>query len=320
MAQQMHTLSAKYMPDKDPDVFHMAGLSILEKLRGKWESWDFNVNPVVVEDTYKCFDTDVEEALSLFEQTCDYGSPSYGLPFALDLLYQYLKFVCTANKSKNADSDVMVHDDRYWKLHSLITETLEDVYSYSDLGPKATNKIDDISNQFHTGIMHSEYGKIIEHYQNQVDRCKMRGDFEGSDYARQRLVFARIHKEKQENPAHPFHRTISDPLTLMNDIEALLSRECDIRKYSDYRNHSKLYHYWMQLAKVLNVSVDRGLSMANQWMKLEDQKRTDKNPLPYYYVYVLQLLTAAACITVPAPRGCPHARHGKYTPAGSPRA
>lgn len=289
-AQEMHSYAKRYSPDDDPNVYHMAGTSILEKLKNVWNDWD---DRPVTDEEYAGFRQDVREAESLFDKACEFGSPDYGIPSTLELYYHYLRFIYRRKGIRSA-AQISSLGEEYGQMYSKFTSLLDDAASYNDLNEKAIRRINDYASKFDAEIMFGNYGKAVEYYQNQVDRCRSSMNVVEMEYALRGLVFAKISAARMDQPDVPFYQTVKNPRQLMDEIWELLSQPCDLRHYTDYSTYSRLRHYWMQLAKYLNVSIDTGLSAAKQWMELEELRKYEKNPEPYYYVQVLQYLNGYA--------------------------
>ena len=98
-----------------------------------------------------------------------------------------------------------------------------------------------------------------------------------------RCIFAQINQARYKNPEVPFYYNLKNARKMLTDIESLLLQPFDPERFSDYALRTQMFHYWMLLAKHLEISVDQGLVMAKRWMTMEEDRRNNLNPEPYYY-------------------------------------
>ena len=100
---------------------------------------------------------------------------------------------------------------------------------------------------------------------------------------------------KSENPNSPFHLEMKDSalLDLKKNIEQLLDSTFDTHFFSAYSDRTRLYHYWMMLAKKLSESVDIGIIRVQAWKKMEeDRGGRNLDPEPFYHEIALLYLNA----------------------------
>lgn len=276
----------EYMPDNDPNVFHMSGNALLDKLRQKFDDANAMYDQEALSEIYR----DVQCAGEYFDYTICYGSPEYGYPSKLELLYRMLQFLFRINNIQSeTDLPKMDHTSRL--LQSEFMDTLEKAKTYSDLDDIAQGKISEYENRFRSKIIFGNYSQAIEYYQNKVDVLRPSHDVVGYGDSLRNLIYAQIYQARYKNPNVPFYYNLKNARKMMTDIESLLLQPFDSKRFSDYTLRTQMFHYWMLLAKYLQLSVDQGLVMAKRWMAMEETKRNNLNPEPYYYQNVLLRLS-----------------------------
>ncbi len=293
-ASDMAQKSFEYRPNDDPIIYHMAGMSLLEKLENNWKR-DTQSHETLTNDKIESYECEFNLAAYYFDFTIDMGSPDYGFPSLLRLYYHYLNYIY---KAKGINSIGDVHSLLNEKQHDLLsefTQILDEAESCRDLEGDAPRQIEDWKEKYESGVLFRDYSSIVEYYQNKADSLKGRDDIVGYERAVKNLVFARIRKAQFDNPGKPFYRELKANvlLNLKDSIEELLGRPYRKDSYADYRERNRLYHYWMQLAKVLSTDVSDGLVYARAWKDMEGErpfKLRDSEPL--YYEMVLNYLDA----------------------------
>lgn len=285
-AEEMHQLATQYMPDYDPNVYHMAGTSIMEKLKNTWYDWP---ETSVSDEQFASFDMDVRRAKELFCEACDCGSPDYGIPSILDLLFSYLRFIYRI-KGIHGLEDLSRLSTSQRQLQMDFLTTLEEAKSYSDLDDRAVARIEELSSNFESSILYDDYGKTVEYYQNKVDRNRTANSIVELESSLRGLVFARISAARAASQDIPFYENVKNPRQLIDDIAQLINQPYNSSSFAEYASRTRLFHYWMELAKLLNYSIDSGLATAKRWVEMEDRNKGKKNPEPYYYLKVLLYL------------------------------
>lgn len=276
----------EYMPDDDPNVFHMAGSALLDKLKQKFDDSNAEFDQKALSDIHE----DVQCAGEYFDNTICYGSPEYGYPSKLELLYRTLQFLFRINNIQSeADLPKLDHTSRL--LQSEFMDTLEEAKNYYDFDDIAREKISEYENRFRSQIVFGNYSQAVEYYQNKVDALRSGPDIVGYGNSLRSLIFAQINQARYKNPEVPFYYNLKNARKMLTDIESLLLQPFDPERFSDYALRTQMFHYWMLLAKHLEISVDQGLVMAKRWMTMEEDRRNNLNPEPYYYQNVLLRLS-----------------------------
>ena len=292
-----------YMPDNDPNIYHMAGISLLDKLKQAWNN-DNELSKEELEQKYLSYELDIKLACEQFDKCCYYGSPDYGFPGKLDLLLSYLRFVYRT-KGISSVEDFVKLSKELQRLRLFFMETLVEANTLKSLDKTAKQRIQEYEHRFYSDIILGNYGKSIEYYQNLVDKLRNRlnisiGDWEvalkGLIYARIAMARSKLQKPSKHirNLRSVFYE-VSNPQGLQDYISELLDQPLRVELvYNEYSTRTTLYYYWMQLAKIVGCSVETGLIRAKQWLEMEDlfQQKGDRNPDPYYYLQVLYYLQA----------------------------
>lgn len=289
-AEELFSISKKYMPDNDPDIYHMMGISKLSYLKDKWKTWEGQKLEV---EEFNSYYSDVKNAHELFNSTAKYGSPEYGIPCILELYYEFLRFIYRV-KGVHEEGDVSKLTDDQRQLQIDFLSVLEEAKSFSgsDRFSEAEERVREYEDYFKLNIMFGKYSKAIEYYQNLVDKYKGTSNLTELAYAQKGLVFSRINQAKTNSNGRSFVYSIKDPTQLMSDIIQLLDRQFDYNSYNDYVTRTQLYHYWMILAKHKSVAIYDGLRIARQWLGMEERMGVKKNFEPYYYTMVLHYLNS----------------------------
>ncbi|MBM6715791.1 hypothetical protein H6B15_03835 [Gemmiger formicilis] len=275
-----------YMPDEDPNIYHMAGCSLLDKLNEQFHieenNWDTSARNAI--------QTDVKDACGYFDDTIRFGSPDYGYPSKLELLFKYLEFLYRIRGIRSAE-DLSKMDPTTREFQSEFISAAQEAASYTDLGDIADAKIRDYKSRFQSQILFGSYQQAVEYYQSKVDSLRATEDIVGYGIALRNLIFTLIDQARSKSPSTPFYRNLKNAQKILEDITILLQKPYDINNYADYRLRSQMFHYWMLLSKHLNVPIERGLVTSASWVEMEDQFRSNRNPEPYYYRRVLLLLS-----------------------------
>lgn len=103
LAREWIERGIQYVPDQDPDIFHMAGTITMDELRSCWKK-DLDMlgmnsierSKLISEQSQ--YENSLAQAESYFEKACDYGSPVYGYPSMLALYFHYLKYIFELKK------------------------------------------------------------------------------------------------------------------------------------------------------------------------------------------------------------------------------
>jgi len=276
----------EYMPDDDPNVFHMAGNALLDKLRQKFD----DPNDVFDTETLSEVHQDVRHAEVYFDNTIYYGSPEYGYPSKLELLYRTLHYLFKIN-SIQSEADLHKLDASTRQLQAEFMDTLEEAKTFSDFDEIAQEKISEYENRFRSKIIFGNFSQTVEYYQNKVDVLRSTHDIVGYGHSLRNLIYAQINHARNKNPDVPFYHNLKNARKMLADIETLLLQPFDLERFSDYVLRTQMFHYRMLLAKYLELPVDQGLIMAKRWTSMEEDRRNNLNPEPYYYQNVLLRLS-----------------------------
>lgn len=303
-AEEHFDLAIRYMPDDDPNIYHMAGTSILDKLKQQWNN-DVNLSKEDLERKYPVYELDIHTACERFDCACNYGSPDYGYPSKLDLLFSYLSFIYRAKQISDVEGlNRLSTPQQSFRL--LFIETLEEAKSLEELDETARQRIQIYKNLFASNIIFGNYGKTVEYYQNRVDKLRTTpgsniGEWEVSlrglilariNMARSKMEDSQARKEKLQSVFYG----LSKPQALLDNITELLDQPHSDLRYNEYMTRNTMYYYWMQLAKVVGCSVEVALIRAKQWLEMEEtfhfSHNINLNPEPYYYLRSLYYLEA----------------------------
>lgn len=275
-----------YRPDDDPDVFHMAGRTLIDKLTQKFD----DANAEFTQETFSEIYQDVQKAEEYFDNSICFGSPHYGYPSKLALLYRVLKFLFERNQIKS-EEDLHKLDPTARQLQAKFMNTLEEAKNYSYSDEIAPRRIAEYESLFHSKIVFGNYSQAVEYYQNKVDVLRNGHDIVGYGNSLRSLIYAQISQSRNKNPDLPFYFSLKNPRKMLTDIESLLLQPFDPERFSDYTLRTQMFHYWMKLAKYLDQPIDKGLAMARRWMTMEEDRHNQLNPEPYYYQRVLLYLS-----------------------------
>lgn len=288
-------LAKVYMPDEDPDIYHMTGSVQKDKLaeqykdlRSKYEQ----ENVMVTVAKFQELEQQLWEADQNFDSSCRYGSPEYGYPSKLQLYNQYLEFVY-AVKGIHKKEDFSLLSNGQQEIRLSFIRTLEEIDTLDTLGQEADSSIETSKSRFEGNILFNDPGAIIQFYQNLVDKYKQdQTKIYELATAQRGLVFARINAVRAKNNGTISFRDIPDPVQLQENIYQLLIQPYSTIDYRVYSLKSVLYHYWMQLAKVTNTSLESALEIALQWTELEESTHPNfgLDPKPYYYLRSIYFL------------------------------
>lgn len=293
-AAQMADLSFRYSPDYDPNICHMAGMALWEKLDSAWRTMLNSGNPISSNEIAE-FKQDFYKAAEFFDMTTDYGQPDYGIPVKLRLYYGYLQFIYNAKGVKSHREARQKLNDYEYSILGEFAQILEDAESFSEIDEYAEDQIRSYRDKYEASILFGDYGSAVEYYQNRVDSLQGHGAITDYEKALKSLVFVRIRKARNDSPDGPFYNGMKESalLDLKKSIEQLLDSPFDNSSFSHYSERSRLYHYWMMLAKRLSESIDVGNTRVRAWKQMEEERNYwNLDPEPFYYEIALLYLSA----------------------------
>ena len=135
-----------YMPDDDPNIYHMAGCALFDKLTQYWD--DGTANQLGKDEIRQA----VDQACDYFDDSTNYGSPEYGYPWKLKTLYRYLRYLFQEIGITSA-ADLNKLDPQTRQYQSEFINTLEEAKAYSDFEKIPRETVEDIENSFRSQIM-----------------------------------------------------------------------------------------------------------------------------------------------------------------------
>ena len=195
-AAEMATLSFRFSLDHDPNICHMAGMAILEKLESTWQTMYKSVEPIN-SDIIVSFKQDFYNAADYFDMTTDYGQPDYGIPVKLRLYYNYLQFIYYVKGVKSHQEARDKLNDFEYSVLGDFAKILEDSEAFSGINEFAENQIENYRDKYEANILFGDYASAVEYYQNRVDNLKSKGTISDYERALKSLVFVRIRKAMQ---------------------------------------------------------------------------------------------------------------------------
>lgn len=294
-AAEMTELSFKYSPDHDPIISHMAGMALLEKLENSWKMLLERGEPIYSNDIAS-FQQDFEKAEKFFDMTTDYGQPDYGIPSKLRLYYNFLQFIYNVKTVKSHREARETLNDYEYGILGDFAKILDDAESFSEIDEYAHEKVKAYRDKYEAKILFGDYGAAVEYYQNKVDSLHgSNGKITEYEKALKALVFIKIQKARKDMPGHPFYDAMKEAnlRELKSKIEQLLAPAYNKDSFSEYSERSRLYHYWMLLAKRLSESIDVGITRVQAWKEMEEDRRNrNLDPEPFYYEIALLYLSA----------------------------
>lgn len=296
MAEKHFKLAINYRPDEDPNIYHMAATSLIDKLRQQWDQ-DQSLGTERIKTKFPLYEMDIQRAAEWFDYACDYGSPNYGYPSKLELLYSYMQFVYRVMDIRTTD-DLSKLSSAQTRIRLEFVETLEEAKSFDDLDDTAIRRIREYGDRFDSQIMFGNYSKAIEFYQNRVDQYRNSGSgISEWESSLKGLIYARINgardkAQQDEDGDRSIFRHIINAEQLLKNISEILDQPRSEYRYSDYMTRSTMYYYWMQIAKITGSSLEDAVVRAKQWREMEESYQQRKNPEPYYYLRSLYYLEA----------------------------
>lgn len=296
MAEEHFEQAINYRPDEDPNIYHMAATSLIDKLKQQWNQ-DQSLGVEEIKTKFPLYEMDIQRAADWFDCACDYGSPDYGYPSKLELLYSYLLFVYRVMGIRTTD-DLSKLSSAQTRIRLDFVETLEEAKSFDALDNTAIRRICEYRDKFDSQIMFGNYSKAIEFYQNRVDQyhngssgiSEWESSLKGLIYAR--INWARDKAQRDEDGDRSIFRHIANAEQLLKNISEILDQPRNEYHYSDYMTRSTMYYYWMQVAKITGCSLEDAVIRAKQWLEMEESYQQRKNPEPYYYLRSLYYLEA----------------------------
>lgn len=292
-AAQCFALAAHHMPNDDPFIFHMHGNVLYHQIQKEWEAILKN-GSVCADGVQSGYEERVDEALLLFEKTCECGDMQYGLIGQLNLLFEYLRFIYRANNIQTKE-DIRRLSTKQLSYQARLIEALDTAEQYDEFDEGAVCNIRSKRKQLYSEVLMGNIGKTIEFYQNEYDKLRSNNDVTGAMNALQGLVSARIQRAKAayeaaDSKSKSFYQMILQPQTLLNQIGTLLQGLYNKKGYYAYEKRTSLFRHWFQIAKLLDCPVNEAEIQAKYWVETEDEMKGRKNPEPYYYKAMLLCL------------------------------
>jgi len=293
-AREQLELALKYMPDQDPNIYHMSGNTVFDELKRDWEEARAKRKDDATYDiAYEDYEDQVWLAADRFDDASYFGSPDYGYSSKLKLLYSYLNFVYqTKNIHKVQDTSAL--SETQHKIQQEFLYTLEAARGMNELDEQAIKTIEDYGERYHANIMFHDYGKAVEYYQNKLDVARQKNNVAAEEIALKGLVIARINAARAKCAEDlSFYREVANPVQLADDVAALLKQPRKIQSYAERMSRGVLFHHWIQLAKVISVPLESAKMRMQQWYDMEEEgKHFKKDPEPYYYLRAINYLDA----------------------------
>lgn len=293
-AAEMTELSFRYSPDNDPNICHMAGMALLEKLESAWKTLLTSGSPVSSNEIAE-YRHDFYKAADFFDMTTEYGQPDYGIPVKLRLYYRYLEFIYAVKEVKDHREARQKLNDFEYGILGEFAELLDDAEAYSEIDEFAAERVKSYRERYEAKILCGDYGSAVEYYQNKVDKLQGSGAITEYEKALKTLVFVRIRRARNDAPNGPFYMGMKDSalIELKRNIELLLDSPYDSASFPAYSERSRLYHYWIMLAKRLSESIDVGIIRMQAWKEMEEDRGPwNIDPEPFYHEIALLYLNA----------------------------
>ena len=139
-AAEMTELSFRYSPDNDPNICHMAGMALLEKLESAWKTLLTSGSPVSSNEIAE-YRHDFYKAADFFDMTTEYGQPDYGIPVKLRLYYRYLEFIYAVKEVKDHREARQKLNDFEYGILGEFAELLDDAEAYSEIDDFAAERV-----------------------------------------------------------------------------------------------------------------------------------------------------------------------------------
>ena len=211
----MTELSFRYSPDNDPNICHMAGMALLEKLESAWKTLLTSGSPVSSNEIAE-YRHDFYKAADFFDMTTEYGQPDYGIPVKLRLYYRYLEFIYAVKEVKDHREARQKLNDFEYGILGEFAELLDDAEAYSEIDEFAAERVKSYRERYEAKILCGDYGSAVEYYQNKVDKLQGSGAITEYEKALKTLVFVRIRRARNDAPNGPFYMGMKDSALVEN--------------------------------------------------------------------------------------------------------
>lgn len=255
------------------DIYHMAGLCSYEKAKSKFNNCT-NVSELEEAKDY------IDNAIYFFDKTTIYGSPDYGIPSLLRIITEFLRkaFAINGVESLNDISEIKETWIQKYITYAfdIINNTDED--ELSDTGRAFFNiQKDEIESLCYSKGL----SEILEKQNNHLD-ILMRDHKDAESISVTRKYIIQTLLKKYDGNILELSKNKKDA----DRVLELLNSNIELRN----KDSLNAYRLWFKLAKCCNLPLSEGILKASVWKNVLHEKDL-KDSLPYYYLYVLSLLS-----------------------------
>lgn len=259
-------------------LYHIYGDCISKKIdvfcKGLLENGQFLENIAQVQDM-------LDEATEYFNKSKQ-GNQEYGILSHIQMLIQFLRRIFQAKKIGSI-SDLRNLSDPW--IHKYIND-LNDLFfelEKDEISEKSLAIYEACEREFHTLLYKKSYGEIIQDLNNYLDRLYISPvkDWRKIYEARKILIHSILSKYDND-----FVKLSDNP----KDVERILGL---LNSNIEGSNGSVSdFSMWLRIAKYSNESADNALIIARKWHNKVMEHGKSKDPMPAYYIYILNILRA----------------------------
>ncbi len=257
----------------DYDVYHMSGLCAYERAKEQFIKFTSASELESVKNH-------IDSAIEFFNKTTIYGSPDYGIPSLIRLVCEFSNKVFHLYDVESL-KDISKIKEKW--IRKYITDAFDAINDAEDIefsdkgGTFYKQQRDDFEQLcFKKGV--SDVLDVHNSYLNVLLRDHK--DTESIVITRKYIIQTLLKRHKGD--IYELSKNDKDATRVFE----LLNGNIELRN----KDSLKAYRQWFKLAKCCNKSLNEGLLKATQWKALLNEKGQTE-PQPYYYLYVLSLLS-----------------------------
>lgn len=264
------------------DLFHMAGCCWQIKLEKCLEKLSIDSGEEKINQIHNLY----KKATDYFEKSVGLGNADYGLPSLIttqELVVRYI-FSHLGFDKDNYRPEVLETPMYEWVL-DVVDEANRLIDSENDYALDGDGRDNFIraANKFRHTYLFGDSSLVLQNLQNYLDRIN--SDPEGEHgYSVQRTYMQMIH--------YMLYKHQNDYIRLFDnkdDFDRINRYVKEALKYYGDKSHF-LYRLWFKLAKLGDFTFTEAKQRAQDW-KAVPVKAGQRVVLPYYYMYIISLLS-----------------------------
>ncbi len=264
----------------DSIIYHIYGDCLYKKAQEQIELLQKSETPCLLEDLVEIKDI-VDTAADMFIKTKLYGNIEHGVLSHIKMLISFLRLILRTYNVTNVADIKRIDESWILKYISEANELFGEI-NKNELSERAFSIYNWCEQEFDVLLYKKNRGELIQDLNNYLDSLNKMPirDSQRIFEVGKNIVVAIL--KKHDNNYLSLQKNEKD----VRRILELLDKNIDAGVSTTYD-----YSLWLRVAKYSDKSVDDALTIARKWYNLDSNNRI-KDPMPAYYLYVLNVLRA----------------------------